>query len=126
MFLLARYTIAAAVFQSASAASAVEDETLSADRMLAACEAFIADSAPSEIDAGSGPGAASDLCKVLDMSRGSLAFAPDEVTLAQKARVAVTYVKARPERTSEDLIGGGGIPTPSQATSWLIATMHSR
>ena len=31
MFLLARYTVAAAVFLSASAATAVEDATLSAD-----------------------------------------------------------------------------------------------
>ena len=51
MFLLARYTVAAAVFLSASAASAVEDATLSAYRMLPACTAFIADKAPSEIDA---------------------------------------------------------------------------
>ena len=50
MFLLARYTVAAAVFLSASAASAVEDATLSADRMLPACAAFIADRAPREID----------------------------------------------------------------------------
>jgi hypothetical protein len=48
MFLLARYTVAAAVFLSASAANAVEDATLSADRMLPA--AFIADRAPREID----------------------------------------------------------------------------
>ncbi len=50
MFLLARYTVAAAVFLSASAASAVEDAILSADQMLPACTAFIADNAPSDID----------------------------------------------------------------------------
>jgi hypothetical protein len=74
MFLLARYTVAAAVFLSASAASAVENAILNADRMLPACRAFIADNAPDEIDAVFGRGAASDLCKVLDMRRGSLAF----------------------------------------------------
>src|SRR5215467_6543470 len=46
---LARYTVAAAVFLSASAASAVEDATLSADHMLPACKAFIADDAPRDI-----------------------------------------------------------------------------
>jgi hypothetical protein len=50
MFLLARYAVAAAVFLSASAASAVEDATLSADQVLPACAAFIADRAPREID----------------------------------------------------------------------------
>src|SRR6266481_4281566 len=75
MFLLARYTVAAAVFLSASAASAVEDATLSADQMLPACAAFIADRAPREIDGVFQAGAASDLCKVLDMRHGSLAFA---------------------------------------------------
>jgi hypothetical protein len=50
MFLLARYTVAAAVFLSASAASAVEDATLSADRMLPACTAFIRDRAPGDVD----------------------------------------------------------------------------
>jgi hypothetical protein len=49
MFLLARYTVAAAVFLSASAASAVE-ENLSADQMLPGCAAFIAERAPREID----------------------------------------------------------------------------
>jgi hypothetical protein len=71
MFLLARYTVAAAVFLSASAASAVEDATLSADHMLPACKAFIADDAPR---CCSRRGAASDLCRVLDMRRGSLTF----------------------------------------------------
>jgi hypothetical protein len=46
MFLLARYTVAAAVFLSASAASAVEDATPSADylpavSMLPACKAWL-------------------------------------------------------------------------------------
>ena len=53
MFLLARYTVAAAVFLSASAATAVEDATLSADlpavSVLPACKAFIADDAPRDI-----------------------------------------------------------------------------
>ena len=53
MFLLARYTVAAAVFLSASAASAVEDATLKADlpavSMLPACKAFIADDSPRDI-----------------------------------------------------------------------------
>jgi hypothetical protein len=53
MFLLAQYTVAAAVFLSASAASAVEDAILTADQMLPACTAFIADNAPSDIDRGS-------------------------------------------------------------------------
>src|SRR2546425_7285794 len=50
MFLLARYRVAAAVFLRASAASAVEDATLSADRMLPACTAFIRDRAPGDVD----------------------------------------------------------------------------
>src|SRR5262249_19505642 len=50
MFLLARYTVAAAVLLSVSAASAVEDATLSADRMLPACTAFIRDRAPGDVD----------------------------------------------------------------------------
>src|SRR6201993_5487636 len=54
VFLLARHAVAAAVFLSASAASAVEDATLSADylpavSMLPACKAFIADDAPRDI-----------------------------------------------------------------------------
>src|SRR5262249_23318315 len=53
MFLPARYTVAAAVFLSASAASAVEDATLKADlpavSMLPACKAFIADDSPRDI-----------------------------------------------------------------------------
>ena len=75
MFLLARYTVAAAVFLSASTAGAVEDENLSADQVLPACAAFIADRAPREIDGVFRRGAALDLCKVLDLRRGSLAFA---------------------------------------------------
>src|SRR5262245_12880154 len=53
MFLPARCTVAAAVFLSASAASAVEDATLKADlpavSMLPACKAFIADDSPRDI-----------------------------------------------------------------------------
>ena len=108
MFLLARYTVAAAVFLSASAASAVEDATPSADylpavSMLPACKAFIADDAPRDIyvlfEAGrciglmQGLGYASRLVDVCP---------PAEVTFAQKARVAVTYIEARPERMHED------------------------
>jgi hypothetical protein len=108
MFLLARYTVAAAVFLSASAASAVEDATPSADylpavSMLPACKAFIADDSPRDIyvlfEAGrciglmQGLGYASRLVDVCP---------PAEVTFAQKARVAVTYIEARPERMHED------------------------
>src|SRR6516162_8295683 len=96
MFLLARYTVAAAVFLSASAANAVEDATPSADylpavSMLPACKAFIADASPRDIyvlfEAGrciglmQGLGYASRLVDVCP---------PAEVTFAQKARVAVT------------------------------------
>ena len=103
MFLLARYTVAAAVFLSASAASAVEDATLSAYRMLPACTAFIADKAPSEIDAVFHAGRCIGLMQGLGYaSRLFGVCPPDEVTLAEKARVAVTYVEARPERMSED------------------------
>ena len=101
--LLARYTVAAAVFLSASAASAVEDTTLSADRMLPACRAFIADNAPDEIDAVFGAGRCIGLMQGLGYaSRLFGVCPPDEVTLAQKARVAVIYVEARPERMLED------------------------
>ena len=108
MFLLARYTVAAAVFLSASAASAVEDATPSADylpavSMLPACKAFIADDSPRDIyvlfEAGrciglmQGLGYASRLVDVCP---------PAEVTFAQKARAAVTYIEARPERMHED------------------------
>jgi len=103
MFLLARYTVAAAVFLSASAASAVEDATLGAYRMLPACTAFIADKAPSEIDAVFHAGRCIGLMQGLGYaSRLFGVCPPDEVTLAEKARVAVTYVEARPERMSED------------------------
>ena len=103
MFLLARYTVAAAVFLSASAARAVEDATLSADRMLPACAAFIAERAPREIDGVFQAGRCIGLMQGLAYpSRLFGVCPPDEVTLAEKARVAVTYVEARPERMSED------------------------
>jgi len=103
MFLLARYTVAAAVFLSASAASAVEDAILSADQMLPACTAFIADNAPSDIDGVFQAGRCIGLMQGLGYpSRLFGVCPPDEVTLAQRARVAVTYVEARPERMHED------------------------
>jgi Rap1a immunity proteins len=103
MFLLARYTVAAAVFLSASAASAVEDAILSADQMLPACRAFIADNAPSDIDGVFQAGRCIGLMQGLGYpSRLFGVCPPDEVTLAQRARVAVTYVEARPERMHED------------------------
>jgi hypothetical protein len=103
MFLLARYTVAAAVFLSASAASAVEDAILSADQMLPACTAFIADNAPSDIDGVFQAGRCIGLMQGLEYpSRLFGVCPPDEVTLAQRARVAVTYVEARPERMQED------------------------
>ena len=107
MSLPTRYTVAAAVFLSASAASAVEDATLKADlpavSMLPACKAFIADDSPRDIyvlfEAG----------RCIGLIQG-LAYAPQlvgvcppaEVTYAQRARVAVTYIEARPERMHED------------------------
>ena len=105
--MLARYTVAAAIFLGASAASAVEDATLTADlpavSMLPACKAFIADDSPRDIyvlfEAGrciglmQGLGYASRLVDVCP---------PAEVTFAQKARVAITYIEARPERMHED------------------------
>jgi hypothetical protein len=101
MFLQARYTVAAAVFLNASAASAVEDATLSAYRMLPACTAFIADKAPSEIDAVFHAGRCIGLMQGLGFA-SRLFCPPDEVTVAQRARMAVTYVEARPERMHED------------------------
>jgi len=103
MFLLARYTVAAAVFLSASAVSAVEDAILSADQMLPACRAFIADNAPSDIDGVFQAGRCIGLMQGLGYpSRLFGVCPPDEVTLAQRARAAVTYVEARPERMHED------------------------
>jgi hypothetical protein len=82
---------------------AVEDATLSAYRMLPACTAFIADKAPSEIDEVFHAGRCIGLMQGLGYaSRLFGVCPPDEVTLAEKARVAVTYVEARPERMSED------------------------
>ena len=103
MFLLARYTVAAAVFLSASAASAVEDATLSADRMLPACTAFIRDRAPGDVDGVFAAGRCIGLMQGLGFASRLLgACPPDEVTVAQRARVAVTYVEAHPERMHED------------------------
>src|SRR5260370_35632207 len=99
MFLLARYTVAAAVFLSASAASAVEDAVLSADQMLPACTAFIADNAPSDIDGVFQAGRCIGLMQGLgDPSRPFGLCPPDGVTLAQTARVAVTLDAALPHR----------------------------
>ena len=103
MFLLARYTVAAAVFLSASAASAVEDATLSADRMLPACTDFIRENAPGDVDGVFAAGRCIGLMQGLGFaSRLFGVCPPDEVTLSQRARVAVTYVEARPERMHED------------------------
>jgi hypothetical protein len=103
MFLLARYTVAAAVFLSASAASAVEDATLSADRMLPACTAFIRDRAPGDVDGVFAAGRCIGLIQGLGFASRLLgACPPDEVTVAQRARAAVTYVEARPDRMQED------------------------
>ena len=101
MFLLARYTVAAAVFLSASAANAVEDATLSADRMLPACTAFIRDRAPGDVDGVFAAGRCIGLMQGLGFA-SRLFCPPGEVTVAQRARVAVTYVEARPERMHED------------------------
>jgi len=93
MFLLARYTVAAAVFLSASAASAVEDATLSADRMLPAYTAFIRDRAPGDVDGVFAAGRCIGLMQGLGFeSRLFGVCPPDEVT----------YVEARPERMHED------------------------
>jgi len=86
MFLLARYTVAAAVFLSASAASAVEDAILSADQMLPACTAFIADNAPSDIDGVFQAG------RCIGLMQG----------LGYPSRLFGVYVEARPERMHED------------------------
>ena len=103
MFLLARYTVAAAVFLSASAASAVEDATLSADQVLPACAAFIADRAPREIDGVFQAGRCIGLMQGLGYASRLLGVCPpDDVTSALRARVAVTYVEAHPERMHED------------------------
>jgi hypothetical protein len=103
MFLLARYTVAAAVFLSASAASAVEDATLSADQVLPACAAFIADRAPREIDGVFQAGRCIGLMQGLGFASRLLGVCPpDDVTPALRARVAVTYVEAHPERMHED------------------------
>src|SRR6266446_8279072 len=103
MFLLARYTVVAAVFLSASAASAVEDATLSADHVLRACTAFIADDAPRDIDALFGAGRCIGLMQGLGYASQLFGVCPPaEVTLAQRARVAVKYIEARPERMFED------------------------
>ena len=99
----ARYTVAAAVFLSASAAGAAEDTTLSADRMLPACAAFVAERAPREIDGVFQAGRCIGLMQGLGYaSRLVDVCPPAEVTFAQKARVAVTYIEARPERMHED------------------------
>jgi hypothetical protein len=103
MFLLARYTVAAAVFLSASAAIAVEDATLSADQVLPACAAFIADRAPREIDGVFQAGRCIGLMQGLGYASRLLGVCPpDDVTSALRARVAVTYVEAHPERMHED------------------------
>ena len=107
MFLLARYTVAAAVFLSASAATAVEDASLSADlpavSMLPACKAFIADDAPRDIYVLFEAGRCIGLIQGLGYSSRLVGVCPPaEVTFAQRARVAVTYIEARPERTHED------------------------
>jgi hypothetical protein len=99
MFLLARYTVAAAVFLSASAASAAEDATLSADQVLPACAAFIAERAPREIDEVFQAGRCIGLMQGLGYASQLLGVCPpDDVTEALRARVAVTYVEAHPER----------------------------
>jgi Rap1a immunity proteins len=102
MFLLARYTVAAAVFLSASAASAVE-ENLSADQMLPACAAFIAERAPREIDGVFAAGRCIGLMQGLGYASRLLGVCPpDDVTEVLRARVSVTYVEAHPERMKED------------------------
>ena len=108
MFLLARYTVAAAVFLSASAAIAVEDATPSADylpavSMLPACKAFIADDAPRDIYVLFEAGRCIGLMQGLGYASRLVGVCPPaDVTFAQMARVAVTYFEARPERTHED------------------------
>src|SRR2546429_7269181 len=81
MFLLARYTVAAAVFLSASAASAVEDATLSADRMLPACTAFIRARAPGDVDGAFAAGRRIRLIQGLGVAARPLGpWSPDAVT----------------------------------------------
>jgi Ssp1 endopeptidase immunity protein Rap1a len=103
MVLLARCTIAAVVFLSASAASAAENATLSADQVLPACAAFIADRAPREIDGVFQAGRCIGLMQGLGYASQLLGVCPpDDVTEALRARVAVTFVEAHPERMKED------------------------
>ena len=108
MFLLARYMVAAAVFLSASAASAVADATPSADylpavSMLPACKAFIADVSPRDIFVLFEAGRCIGLMQGLGYASRLVDVCPQaDVTFAQMARVAVTYFEARPERTHED------------------------
>jgi len=100
--------VAAAVFLSASAASAVEDATPSADylpavSMLPACKAFIADDAPRDIYPLFEAGRCIGLMQGLGYALRLVGVCPPaEATFAQKARVAVTYIEARPERMHED------------------------
>jgi Rap1a immunity proteins len=103
MFLMARYMVAAAVFLNASAASAVEDATLNADHVLRGCTAFIADDSPRDIHALFQAGRCIGLMQGLGYASRLVGVCPPaEVTLAQRARVAVTYIEARPERMYED------------------------
>jgi hypothetical protein len=76
---------------------------LSADRMLPACTAFIRDRAPGDVDGVFAAGRCIGLMQGLGFASRLLgACPPDEVTVAQRARVAVTYVEARPDRMHED------------------------
>src|SRR5262245_60121307 len=108
MFLLARYMVAAAVFLSASAASAVEDATSSADylpavSMLPACKAFIADASPRDIYVLFEAGRCIGLMQGVGYGLRLVGVCPPAaVTIAQKARVAGTYFRARRERMHED------------------------
>ena len=80
-----------------------EDATLSADRMLPACTAFIRDRAPGDVDGVFAAGRCIGLMQGLGFASRLLgACPPDEVTVAQRARAAVTYVEARPDRMQED------------------------
>src|SRR5262249_11249540 len=73
--------------------------SLSADRMLPACTAFIRDRAPGDVDGVFAAGRCIGLMQGLGFASRLLgACPPDEVTVAQRARVAVTYVEARPGR----------------------------
>lgn len=98
----ARYTVAAAVLLSASAASAAED-VISANRLLPACKAFIANGGDYP------PIGAGEAGRCVGLMRGlwyaRLPFGscpPAEVTWGQMVRVAITYIEARPERMHED------------------------